>query len=259
VSTAAANIVAAVVVAAVVLTAVVAGVRGSARVGRLDRATLTAGAALAGSALAATMSADPTFLFGFVEAQRLRRIGRVRPRVMRARGAVAVLLIAETRRLARHVASVLLFAAMVGLPYVASVVLTSVPVTLVRVLAGYVAVNGLAVGLRAVCRSSALRRSLGRSDAWLRGVHLVVPTLGAVVYVAATSAAGRTYPAALDLVLAVGLVLAALRSATRRPMVYDTAWLVTPLGVVPVGLITQIIRGPDLAIVLAAFFAFVVR
>jgi hypothetical protein len=259
VSAAAALIVSAAVAAAAVLAAVIAGFRGTARVGRLDRATLTAGAALAGSALAATMSADPTFLFGFVEAQRLRMIGRVRPRVIRARGAMPSLLIAETRRLARHVASILLFAAMVGLPYVASIVLTSVPVTLVRVLAGYVAVNGLAVGLRTVCRSPALRRSLGRSDAWLRGVHLVVPALGAAVYVAATAAAGRMYPAALDLVLAVGLVLAALRSATRRPMVYDTAWLVTPLGVVPVGLITQIIRGPDLAVVLAAFFAFVVR
>jgi hypothetical protein len=33
---------------------------------------------------------------------------------------------------------------------------------------------------------------------------------------------------------------------------------VTPLGVVPVGLITQIIRGPDVAIALALLFAFVI-
>ncbi len=234
-------------------------VRGFRRAGQLDRASLTAGAALAGSAMAATMSVDPTFLFGFVEAQRLRRIGRVRPRRIRGRGPVSALLDAEVRRLVRHRTPLLTYAAMVGLPYVCVIVLTPVPVTLVRVLAGYVAVNALATGLRTVSRSAALRRSLGRSDGWLRGVHLIAPVVGAVIYVVATAWAGRSFVPAYDLALAVGLALAVLRSATRPPMVYDTAWLVTPFGVVPVGLITQIIRGPDLAVVVAALFAFVIR
>ncbi|HEY9484008.1 MAG TPA: DUF6297 family protein, partial [Micromonosporaceae bacterium] len=234
-------------------------VRAFRRAGRLDRASLTAGAALAGSAMAATMSVDPTFLFGFVEAQRLRRTGRVRRWRMRGRGPVSAMLDAEVRRLARHRTPLLTYAAMVGLPYVCAIVLTPVPVTLVRVLAGYFAVNALAAGLRTVSRSAALRRSLGRSDDWLRGVHLVAPAVGALIFVVATAWAGRSFVPALDLALAVGLALAALRSATRRPMVYDTAWLETPLGVVPVGLITQIIRGPDLAVVLALLFAFVIR
>jgi hypothetical protein len=229
------------------------------RAGQLDRASLTAGAALAGSALAATMSVDPTFLFGFVEAQRLRRIGRVRRRRIRGRGPVSSMLDAEVRRLVRHRTPLLTYAAMVGLPYVCVIVLTPVPVTLVRVVAGYVAVNALAAGLRTVSRSAALRRSLGRSDGWLRGVHLVAPVVGALIFVVATAWAGRSFVPALDLVLAAGLALAVLRSATRPPMVYDTAWLVTPLGVVPVGLITQIIRGPDLAVVIAVLFAFVIR
>jgi hypothetical protein len=239
--------------------AALATVRAFRRAGRLDRASLTAGAALAGSAMAATMSVDPTFLFGFVEAQRLRRTGRVRRWRMRGRGPVSAMLDAEVRRLARHRTPLLTYAAMVGLPYVCAIVLTPVPVTLVRVLAGYFAVNALAAGLRTVSRSAALRRSLGRSDDWLRGVHLVAPAVGALIFVVATAWAGRSFVPALDLALAVGLALAALRSATRRPMVYDTAWLETPLGVVPVGLITQIIRGPDLAVVLALLFAFVIR
>ena len=90
-------------------------------------------------------------------------------------------------------------------------------------------------------------------------MHLVVPVIGALIFVVATAWAGRSFVPAFDLALAVGLALAVLRSATRPPMVYDTAWLVTPLGVVPVGLITQIIRGPDLAIVVALLFAFVIR
>jgi len=130
---------------------------------------------------------------------------------------------------------------------------------MVRVIAGYVAVNALAAGLRTVSRSAALRRSLGRSDGWLRGVHLTVPVVGALIFVVATAWAGRSFVPVFDLALAVGLSLAVLRSATRPPMVYDTAWLVTPLGVVPVGLITQIIRGPDLAVVLALLFAYVIR
>ena len=237
--------------------AALATVRAFRRAGQLDRASLTAGAALAGSAMAATMSVDPTFLFGFVEAQRLRRIGRVRGRRIRGRGPVSAMLDAEVRRLVRHRTPLLTYAAMVGLPYVCVIVLTPLPITLVRVLAGYVAVNALAAGLRTVSRSAALRRSLGRSDGWLRGVHLVAPVVGSLIFVVATAWAGRSFVPALDLVLVVGLALAVLRSATRPPMVYDTAWLVTPLGVVPVGLITQIIRGPDVAIVLALLFAFV--
>jgi hypothetical protein len=249
----------AIVAGVVALTiAAAATVRSVRRPGRLDRASLTAGAALAGSAVAATMSVDPTFLFGFVEAQRLRRIGRVRPRRLHGRGPVSAMLDAEVRRLIRHRTPLVTYAAMVGLPYVCAVVLTPVPVTLIRVLAGYVAANGLAAGLRTVSRSVALRRSLGRSDGWLRGVHLVGPGIGALIFVVATAWAGRSFTPEFDVVLAAGLALAVLRSATRPPMVYDTAWLVTPLGVVPVGLITQIIRGPDVAIVLALLFAFVI-
>lgn len=236
----------------------VATVRSIGRAAQLDRASLTAGAALAGSAMAATMSVDPTFLFGFVEAQRLRRVGRVRHRRLRGRGPVSAMLDAEARRLVRHRTPLVTYAAMVGLPYVCAIVLTPVPVTLVRVLAGYVATNALAAGLRTVSRSAALRRSLGRSDGWLRSVHLVVPAVGALIFVDATAWSGRSFTPEFDVVLAAGLVLAALRSATRPPLVYDTAWLVTPLGVVPVGLITQIIRGPDVAIVLALLFAFVI-
>jgi hypothetical protein len=258
-SSTAVGVVATLVGIGAVAAATVATVTAFGRAGQLDRASLTAGAALAGSAMAATMSVDPTFLFGFVEVQRLRRIGRVRRRRIRGRGPVSAMLDAEVRRLVRHRTPLLTSAAMVGLPYVCAIVLTPVPVTLVRVLAGYVAANALAAGLRTVSRSAALRRSLGRSDGWLRGVHLVAPAAGALIFVVATGWAGRSFQPVFDVLLAAGLALAVLRSATRPPMVYDTAWLVTPLGVVPVGLITQIIRGPDVAIVLAVLFAFVIR
>jgi len=248
-----------VMVLAVVTIAIVSATRGIRAAGALDRASLTAGAALANSAMAATTSMDPSFLFGFVEARRLRRIGRVRRRRLVAPGPITAILVAETRRLSRHATVLVVFAALVGLPYVCAIVLTPVPVTLVRVLAGYVAVNGMAGGLRIVSRSAALRRSLGRTDGWLRGVHLVTPAVAAVAYVVATAWAGRTYPLPLDLLMAAGVLLAVLRAATRPPMVYDSAWLVTPFGLVPVGLITQVVRGLDLAIVVAVIFAFVIR
>jgi hypothetical protein len=248
-----------VIVLAAVTIAIVSATRGIRAAGSLDRASLTAGAALANSAMAATTSMDPSFLFGFVEARRLRRIGRVRRRRLVAPGPITAMLVAEKRRLSRHATVLVVFAALVGLPYVCAIVLTPVPVTLVRVLAGYVAVNGMAGGLRIVSRSAALRRSLGRTDGWLRGVHLVTPAVAAVAYVVATAWAGRTYPLPLDLLMAAGLVLSVVRAATRPPMVYDSAWLVTPFGLVPVGLITQVVRGLDLAIVVAVIFAFVIR
>lgn len=224
--------------------------------GRLDRAALTGGAALAGSAIAAGVSVDPAMLFQFVEARRMRRLGRVRARRLGAWGPRSALLIAEARRLSRHRPPLLVFAALILAAYAAGIVLGPVPVTLLRVLAGYLAVNGLAGGLRAVCRSPALRRMVGHGDDWLRGTHLVAPGLGAVIWVATTMGAGRHLGVPGSLVLVAGLIGAVYRTATRPPMNYDVAWAATPMGIVPIGLITQVVRGPDVAVVLAVVCAY---
>ena len=240
--------------------AAVTGARAARALGRVDRAALSGGAALAGSATAAAVSVDPSQLYDFVELRRLRRVGRVKPRPLPrfARGGPgATLLTADLRRLARRPAALVRAACLLLAVYAAGIVLAGDPVTLLRVLAGYAAVNGLAGGLRAVSRSPALRRMLGSTDGTLRTVQLAVPAMGAVVWTAATVGAGRHLGGAALAVMALGLVAAVYRTATRPPMVYDVAWAVTPMGTVPVGLLTQILRGPDVAIVLAVLCAFV--
>jgi hypothetical protein len=222
---------------------------------RLDRAALGAGVVLAGSAAVAVVGMDPSLLFTVVQVQRLRRIGRVSPRPLRARGRIAVLLRAETRRLRRHPAALLEWAALAIAPYLAAVVLAPPLVTAARVAAGYVAVNALAGGLRTVCRSSALRRALGGTDASLRGTHLVLPAVAALAWVGLTAGAGRHLSPATTGVLVLGLTASVYRTANRQPLLHDAAWISTPAGLIPVGMILQVLRGPDLAVILAVVLA----
>ena len=223
---------------------------------RLDRAALSTGADLSASAAVAVVGLDPSLLAGAVQLRRLRRRGRVRGRRLRASGRYTAFLAAEVRRVARHPAALLLAAGLVLLPYLASVVLPPAPVTLIRVLAGYVAAAGLAGGLRAVCRTPALRRALGGTNADLRLIHLVVPTVGAAVWLAATAPAGRSLSPAGEVLLLAGLAAAVYRTASRPPIDYDSAFATSPVGPLPIGLITQAIRGLDLALVVAALTAY---
>jgi hypothetical protein len=241
---------------AVVLMLVVAAVGAVRALPRIDRAALSAGAGLAGSAAVAVAGMDPSLLFGAVEIQRLQRIGRVRPGPLRAWGRPSALIRADVRRLRRNPTALLTWGTLALVPYLADLVAPVQAATAVRVVAGYIAGNALAGGLRTVCRTPALRRALGGTDANLRILHLVVPAVGVLAWIAATFGAGRTFGPIATVVLAAGLLASVYRTATRPPMEYDAAWSVTPMGVIPVGLITQALRGPDLAVVLAVVLGY---
>ncbi|GAA5182384.1 hypothetical protein GCM10023322_19260 [Rugosimonospora acidiphila] len=234
---------------AAVLVAAAAGTAALLRLDRLDRAAPAAGAALAGAAAAAAIFMDPTLFAGVLEARRWRRIGRIGRRARRARPGPrwSVLLRAELRRLPRRPQALLVSAGLLLVPY--AIELLAPPwAGMARVVAGYLAVNRLAAGLRTICRSPALRRALGGTDRQLRLAHLVVPAAGALLWWLAGSELAAPAPA--QLVFVAGLVFAVYRNAATPPIRYGGAMVDTPFGLVPTDLLRQILRGLDVVAVL---------
>ncbi|MEV1108217.1 MULTISPECIES: DUF6297 family protein [unclassified Micromonospora] len=214
----------------------------------VDRATLTTGAQFANAAATATILLDPSLLTGLVESRRWRRVGRVRSSRFLPGPGWWALLQADVRRLRRHPSALLIWAGLVGVQYAAALALPGLAGA-AQVVFAYLAVNRLTGGLRAVSRSAGLRRALGGSDALLRGVHVVVPAIGAGLWWLLTLPslpsvdAGPTW---LAPTLVLGVVAAAFRAGTRPPIDYGGATVNTPFGMVPVDLLRQGSRGPAL-------------
>jgi hypothetical protein len=188
-----------------------------------------------------------------VENRRWRSIGQVvsrplRPgRLLRRLPRVAlvrVLLRAELRRPLRHPGALVVWTALLLVMYAVALAVPSIAAGMHVVLA-YLAATRLTSGLRAISRSPGLRRLLGGRDAVQRLVHLVVPTVGTVVWYLATVPAYRHGTIGLDLLLVPGIVFAAYRAATRPPIKYGGPVTETPFGTLPVDLLRQVLRGPD--------------
>ncbi|GAB3937723.1 hypothetical protein GCM10027614_16490 [Micromonospora vulcania] len=215
----------------------------------MDRATLTTGAQFANAAATATILLDPSMLTGLVESRRWRRIGRVRSRRFLPGPGWWALLQADVRRLGRHPSALLFWAALVVVQYAAALALPGLAGA-VQVVFGYLAAGRLTGGLRSISRSPGLRRALGGSDNALRAIHVVVPAVGAGLWWLLTLPTVHGGPAWLAPALALGVVAAAYRAATRPPIDYGGATVNTPFGMVPVDLLRQGSRGPALLAVL---------
>ncbi|MBO4160585.1 DUF6297 family protein [Micromonospora antibiotica] len=229
--------------------AVASTVRAHRRLPGVDRAALTTGAQFANAATTAAVLLDPSLLAALVESRRWRGIGLVRGRPFRAGGRLRVLLQAEVRRLSRRRGALVGWVGALLTMYAVAVALPSIAGPAHLVLA-YLATGGLTGGLRAISRAPGLRRSLGGNDALLRLTHLVVPGVGATLWYLATLPALRPVPVPLDAVLLLGVVAAAFWAGTRPPMRYGGAVVNTPFAMVPVDLVRQVLRGPDLVAVL---------
>lgn len=229
-----------------VVAAVVATARSVRVLGRLHRASLNVGAQLAEATTAATVGLDPSVLTRVLEVRRWRRVGSVTSRRFRlgSLGRTAVLLEAEVRRQLRRPGALAIWAGLALAQYALSLVAPSLAGP-GRLILAYVATNRLASGLRSVGRSPGLRRALGGQEGRVRLVHLVVPALGAALWWLVTMPAGDPGLGGAGFVLVSGVVTATHRSATRPPLDYGGAVMETPLGLVPVELIMQLARGPD--------------
>jgi hypothetical protein len=216
---------------------------------RVDRAALTTGAQFATAAVTAAVWLDPSLLAGVLESRRWRGIGRVRSRRFLSGGRWWALLQAEVRRLYRHPSAIMTWSALVLGQYAVAVALPAVAGS-AHVIGAYLAADRLTAGLRTVGRSPGLRRALGGGDTALRLVHLVVPAAGAALWWLVTAPVGGAHLGAVEILLVAGVVGAVYRAATRPPMAYGGTVVETPFGLIPVDLLRQLTRGPDVLAVL---------
>jgi hypothetical protein len=215
----------------------------------VERAALTTGAQFANAAATAAILLDTSLFTALLESRRWRSVGRVRSRHFRPAGRFAVLLQAELRRLFRHPTAVLTWAALLLAMYATSVALPSAAAA-AHIVLGYLATNRLTGGLRALSRSPGLRRLLGGGDTTGRLAHIVVPAVGALIWYVSTMPVVRPALGWIDGLLLAGVVAAAYRSGSRPPIEFGGVVVDTPFGMLPIDLLRQLLRGPDLVAVL---------
>ncbi|MFI6094560.1 DUF6297 family protein [Lentzea sp. NPDC051213] len=212
----------------------------------LHRADLTAGASLAAVVRVSVAWFDLALLGAILAERPAEALGRVRS--ARVRGSrLTVLMWTDVLRARRAPNALLVWAAL--LPFPALVALGGEVgwVPAVHLVAAFLATDRLAAGLKAVCRSPALRRTLGVPDRSLRAAHLVVPACGAVVWCVATATFTPHVSWLNAAVSAAGAVAVVYRIATRPPLDYSVAAIdFGVLGPVPLGLLVQLSRGPVL-------------
>jgi hypothetical protein len=254
------------VAAAAAVLAIAAGRRARAGRGGLDRGTLAYGGSLVLGVTTSVAWMDSTLLRGVADERRWRDRASVRSRRLAGTGAT-VLVRADLRRLGRQPGRVVGWAALAVVPYVVAAVAAPVWAAVAQVLAGALAVSRLTAGLRAVADQPGLRRMLPLTDRRLHALHTLLPAAGALLWAAATAPALAAVaqpalagtPAGGDPALgasaaaAIGALAAAVRAATRPPLNYDAVAVPdVGFGSAPVGLIAQVLRGADVALLLAA-------
>ncbi|MEV4617284.1 DUF6297 family protein [Asanoa sp. NPDC049573] len=218
---------------------------------RIDRSTLSTGARFASAASSALLLLDPSMLAAVVENQRWRAVGRVRTGRFRPGPRGWVLLQADVRRIGRNPAALGWWAVLVLAVYAVQVALPAVAPS-VQVIAAFLAADRFAGGLRGISRSAGLRRAIGGTDGSLKMIHLVVPTLAAALWWLATVPAVGAGPTWLPVFLVLAVAGGVYRSATRGPMIYGGSVAESPMGSMPVDLIRQVVRGPDVIAIAVA-------
>ncbi|ONI84077.1 hypothetical protein ALI144C_15330 [Actinosynnema sp. ALI-1.44] len=238
------------VVAAVVLVApIVVLVLAYRALGTLDRAALAGGAELLAASRVAVNWMDISLFTGIASARKWRAVGKVRSRGLRG-ARYQAMVFADVRRLSRNRAAFYVWAGLLLAPYAAQRLLPETFVPTVQLVACAVAVNPFAAGLRHICRSAAMRRSLGGSDAGLRLAHLVVPTVMALLWTVGTSpASGFALASAL---VPVGAVAFVYRRASQPSFDYSGGAVDTPFGLFQPNMVRQLLRGPLLLLFVAA-------
>jgi hypothetical protein len=236
-----------VVMAILAVAAVSSGLRALPRIGL---AQLNAGAQIAAAVATTAIWLDPSVLSNVLEWQRWRAVGRVRSRRMPStiRGVparVASLLHAELARLARRPTALGVMGGLALAQFAIAVVAPSMA-AIVRTILAYFVAGRFTRGLRVIATSPGLCRAIGGSEKTLRRVHIVVPAVMTALWWALTWRSVVAAALLTEVALLAGVVAAAYRSATRRPIRYDGALIETPLGMIPIDLILQLARGPDL-------------
>lgn len=123
----------------------------------------------------------------------------------------------------------------------------ALPDVVVLAIPGYAMLLPLTAGLGELWRSPGRRRWVGATDVALRWHHLLIATLLAAAWALPVVGLGGFEP---DVLVTIPVLAAcAVRTMTRKPPTYDNLVPVdSPFGKVPLRLILQTARGPDIGV-----------
>lgn len=234
----------------------------AARLRQIRRTRLVSGGALVSGVSGAFFALDIGLARDIVVARRAMEKGHVTPRRGKGLGLQA-LTWREWQRLSRFPQPLLVLAGTVVVPYAADALGMSVLTPVLAALALFGALIPLLGGLRVLTRTGGLARCLPFSLAQIKIASITVPAILAAVWAVLTTAAyrgfgdgavDRSIPEASLMALATAAagLLAAVRWTQAKGVDFGAPMISTQAGAIPPGLMTNIFRGFDVAILVTA-------
>ncbi len=232
------------------------------RLRHIRRTRLISGGALVSGISGAFFALDIGLARDIVVERRALEKGHVKPERGQGLG-VQALTWREWQRLRRFPQPLLVLAATVVVPYAADALGMSVLTPVLAALALFGALIPTLGGLRVLTRTGGLARCLPFSLAQIKLASITVPAILAAVWAVLTTAAylgfgdgavERTIPEAsmMSVATASAGLLAAVRWTQAKGVDFSAPMVATQAGAIPPGLMTNIFRGFDVAILVTA-------
>lgn len=237
---------------------IVAAIVAYRRLNRIRRQRLTSGGSLLSGMQGAMFALD----FGLVRDILVEQQAHAKGHVRATRGVgsgVQTLIWRDVQRLVRFPRPLLLLAATVAVPYAIAALGLSVLNPLISALVLMMALIPFMNALRVLTRTKGLARSFPFTTGQLRTAAMAVPAALALLWSVAVipafiglgaGAAHLGLGAAVATAVATGVagLLAAVRWVSAKPANYQAPMMTTQMGAMPPGMIVNLIRGFDIAI-----------
>jgi hypothetical protein len=245
-------------VAAVVLVGAVVVAR--LRIRHIQRARLVSGGSLIRGVSGAFFALDIGLARDILVARHAMEVGHVKPAAGKGSGLSAITW-REWQRLRRFPQPLIVVAGTIIVPYAADALGMSVLSPVVAALALFGALVPMLGGLRVLTRSGGLARALPFSLAQLKLASIAVPSIVAVLWAMATTAAFRgfgagaeikaiTEAAAIAVATAAAGLLGAIRWTQAKGVDFGAPMVSTQAGAFPPGLMTNLFRGFDVVLLI---------
>ena len=231
------------------------------RLGRIHRTRLLSGGALVSGISGAFFALDVGLARDIVVARRAMEIGHVRP--VRGRGlGLEAIIWREWQRIRRFPQPLLLVGGTTVVPYAADALGMGSLASVFAALALFGATIPLLGGLRVLTRTGGLARCLPFSLARIKLASITVPAIVVAVWTVSVAPAfagfsgtsQRTLSDAVLMAVATGSagLLAAIRWTQAKGVDFGAPMIATQAGAFPPGLMTNLFRGFDVALLITA-------